>query len=46
MSITQILKVTQQKMQEYLDNGTRLAWLIIPSSRKVAVYCLNQEIEV
>lgn len=40
------LKVTQQKMQEYLDNGTRLGWLIIPKSRKVEVYRPGQEVEI
>jgi len=46
LSPSDSLKVTQQKMQEYLDNGTRLAWLIIPLSRKVEVYRPNQEVEV
>ncbi len=28
----------QEKMQEYLDNGARLGWLIDPSARQVYVY--------
>lgn len=28
----------QEKMQEYLDNGARLGWLIEPKARKVEVY--------
>ncbi len=28
----------QEKMQEYLDNGTRLGWLIDPSTRQVSLY--------
>lgn len=46
LSPSDSLKVTQQKMQEYLDNGTRLGWLIIPKSRKVEVYRPGQEVEV
>lgn len=36
----------QSKMQEYLDNGTRLGWLIIPETRQVEVYRLNQTREI
>ena len=28
----------QEKMQEYLDNGTRLGWLLDPPTRQVSVY--------
>ena len=28
----------QAKMQEYIDNGTRLGWLIEPQARRVEVY--------
>ena len=28
----------QEKMQEYLDNGTQLGWLLDPSTRQVSVY--------
>lgn len=32
------LKTVQDKMQEYLDNGAQLGWLIDPSERRVYVY--------
>lgn len=35
----------QTKMQEYLDNGTRLGWLIDPETRQVEIYRQNQTIE-
>lgn len=40
------LKVIQEKMQEYRDNGTRLGWLINRKSRQVEIYRLDQEVEV
>lgn len=36
----------QSKMQEYLANGTRLGWLIIPESRQVEIYRPNRDVEV
>ncbi len=36
----------QTKMQEYLDNGTRLGWLIAPETRQVEIYRPNQTLEV
>jgi len=36
----------QSKMQEYLDNGTRLGWLIVPETRQVEVYRLNRDVEI
>ena len=35
----------QEKMQEYLDNGTQLGWLIDPPSRVVYVYRPNRAVE-
>ncbi len=35
----------QGKMQEYLDNGVRLGWLIEPKARKVEVYRQGQAFE-
>lgn len=40
------LKTLQAKMQEYLDNGARLGWLIDPETRQVAIYRPNQPVEV
>jgi len=37
-SATDSLKVLQDKMQEYIANGTSLGWLIDPLERKVYVY--------
>ena len=39
------LKDLQEKMQEYLDNGARLGWLIDPLEKRVYVYCPGQPIE-
>jgi Uma2 family endonuclease len=36
----------QEKMQEYIDNGARLGWLIDPESRRVEIYRPGQEVEV
>ncbi len=32
------LNPLQEKMQEYLDNGTKLGWLIDPQNRRVDIY--------
>ena len=40
------LKAQQEKMQEYLDNGTQLAWFIDPRNRRVYVYRAGEEVEV
>jgi Uma2 family endonuclease len=37
-SPTDRLRYLQEKMQEYLDNGTRLGWLIDPQEKRVQVY--------
>lgn len=34
------------KMQEYIDNGVRLGWLIDPQNRQVEIYRLGQTVEV
>lgn len=36
----------QTKMQEYLDNGTCLGWLIDPESKSAQIYRQNQRVEV
>jgi len=33
----------QAKMQEYIDNGTRLGWLIEPQARRVEIYRPGRE---
>ncbi|MGK7935839.1 MAG: Uma2 family endonuclease [Xenococcaceae cyanobacterium] len=35
----------QAKMQEYLDNGVKLGWLIEPSLRTVEIYRSGQQVE-
>jgi Uma2 family endonuclease len=39
------LSTAQAKMQEYIDNGARLGWLIDPTIRMIAVYRPNQPVE-
>ena len=36
----------QAKMQEYLDNGVRLGWLIEPAAKTVEIYRINEQVEV
>lgn len=45
-SPTDSLKQTQAKMQEYIDNGARLGWLIDAKARRVEIYRLNQDVEI
>jgi Uma2 family endonuclease len=40
------LAVVQAKMQEYMENGARLGWLIDPFQRRVHVYRPGQAAEV
>ena len=40
------LKSLQEKMQEYMDNGARLGWLIDPQNRTVEIYRVGLEVEV
>jgi Uma2 family endonuclease len=41
-SATDELEPLQQKMQEYMDNGVQLGWLINPQQRQVEVYRQGQ----
>ncbi|MEG4504675.1 Uma2 family endonuclease [Microcoleus sp. F6_B4] len=40
------LKKTQEKMQEYIENGCRLGWLINRKKREVEIYRPGQDVEV
>ncbi len=40
------LKTLQDKMQEYMENGTRLGWLINPQDKQVEIYRQDREVEV
>ena len=33
-------------MQEYLDNGVRLGWLIEPSAKTVEIYHTGKQVEI
>lgn len=39
-------KLGQQKMDEYMENGCRLGWLIDPKHRRVAIYRQGQAVEI
>ncbi|BAY11529.1 hypothetical protein NIES2098_47120 [Calothrix sp. NIES-2098] len=45
-SATDSLEILQHKMQEYIENGVRLGWLIDPQNQRVEIYHLGQEVEV
>lgn len=38
--------ITEEKMQEYLENGLRLGWLLIPKTQTVKIYRRGREVEV
>ncbi len=46
MSPSNSLKTLQAKMQEYMDNGARLGWLINRHDREVEVYRIGQSKEI
>jgi Uma2 family endonuclease len=45
LSETDNLTETENKMKEYLEQGLKLGWLIIPNSKQVEIYRPNQEKE-
>ena len=45
-SVSDSLRSVQDKMQEYLDNGVRLGWLIDPKGQQVEIYRQGQAKEV
>ncbi|MBE8997452.1 Uma2 family endonuclease [Nostoc sp. LEGE 12447] len=45
-SLSDRLIKLQEKMQEYIDNGTSLGWLIDRQNRKVYIYRPNREVEI
>ena len=45
-SKTDRLSALQDKMQEYLDNGARLGWLLEPKSQRLEVYRPGREVEI
>ncbi|MEH2424917.1 MAG: Uma2 family endonuclease [Nostoc sp.] len=46
MSPSDTLRETQEKMQEYIDNGVRLGWLINPKMHQVEISRLGQPVEI
>jgi Uma2 family endonuclease len=46
LSPTDTLAATKAKMTEYIENGSRLGWLIDPESRQVHVYHPNKAVVV
>jgi len=44
-SDTDSLRTLQDKMEEYIENGAGLGWLIDPIKKKVYVYCPNANVE-
>lgn len=46
MSLTDSLTETRRKMEEYLENGARLGWLINPRRRQVEIYRPNRDVEI
>lgn len=40
------LEKLREKMQEYMNNGVRLGWLINPKNKQVEIYRLNQDVEI
>ncbi|MBD2413307.1 hypothetical protein FACHB389_04100 [Nostoc calcicola FACHB-389] len=46
MSPSDTLRETQEKMQEYIDNGVKLGWLINPKMRQVEIYRFGKPVEI
>lgn len=46
LSPTDSLPQAQAKMQEYIDNGVRLGWLIDADARRVEIYRPNRDVEI
>jgi Uma2 family endonuclease len=40
------LQETQKKMQEYIENGVKLGWLINPKMQQVEIYSLGKPVEI
>ncbi len=45
-SRTDDLESIQEKMQEYLESGLRLGWLVNPQQQQVEIYRQNQDVEI
>ncbi|PHJ55993.1 hypothetical protein VF14_34920 [Nostoc linckia z18] len=40
------LKDLQEKMQEYIENGVQLGWLIDRKNKRVEIYCPGKNVEI
>lgn len=45
-SLSDSFSELQEKMQEYINNGVRLGWLIDPKTRRVEIYKPGQDVQV
>jgi Uma2 family endonuclease len=45
-SASDTLETLRQKMQEYINCGVRLGWLIDPQNRRVEIYRQGQDVEI
>lgn len=45
-SATDDLQTLREKMQEYMDAGVKLAWLINPQEQQVEIYRLGKNVEI
>ena len=45
-SPTDSLKKIREKMQEYIENGIRLGWLINVEAKQVEIYRLGKDVEI
>ncbi|QHV01022.1 Uma2 family endonuclease [Synechocystis sp. CACIAM 05] len=45
-SATDAIKDLREKMEEYMENGAKLGWLIDPQNRRVEIYRPRQAVEV
>jgi Uma2 family endonuclease len=46
LSPSDSLKRTQAKMEEYIANGTKLGWMIVPEKKQVHVYRPGQPVQI
>ncbi|MEA5469636.1 Uma2 family endonuclease [Spirulina sp. 06S082] len=46
LSPTDELEITRAKMQEYMENGALLGWLIDPNNRRVEIYRCDRDVEI
>ncbi len=45
-SVSDSLKDLQEKMQEYIENGAQLGWLIDRKNKRVEIYRPNKDVEI